>query len=938
MQLKEYIPFKEKKFRKGQEEAINDVLKSIEEGNRFTILNAPVGVGKAFCLNTIVPTDSGFKKIKNIKIGDYVFDDQGQKVKVLNKSQVWHNRPCFKITFKNGFEIIADENHEWICNYNIDTKQTKEFRKRTTKEMYENYKTREKYRHYIKKPSPMQYSKKQLPIAPYTLGIWLSDGSADSSDITVNNLDLTIWDEIENEGLQISAKYRPKGNANTSAILNFHHLLRENNLIKNKHIPDCYFNASYEDRLSLIQGLIDGDGYVNPEGYVEFSNNNYQIVKGLKILLSSFGIETRIRSRIPKLYGKPCNRNYRLSFRATQDVPITRLPRYQQNIKTSKRQWNTTYSIYSIEPAGFYDTVCIQVEGGIFCVGEEYIPTHNSLIGYVLAKTLEKDNLHTYLCTGTKILQDQYIKDFTDVKTIKGRNNFKCISEPLFDCANGLCKTKSKFKCTSKPILQDEWVYKNISVSPSNIENFYGDMCNYWFNKLNGIFAPITMLNYDYLISDTRFVRQLPKRKLLVCDEAHNIENVLMRQLELRFSPRAVERETGFSFNANNTIKQWASSLSDLSDIYQGKMKRTESDEKRKKYKERAMQFDSLSGMMEEDPDNWVFAPEKYNNNIIFVFKPIKVTNYTSFIFNVADHILLMTGTILKQDLFAGDLGINDFKYIEVPSIIPPENRPIIKMYVGSMARSSIEKTMPDMISTVGELAEKHKNEKGVIHTFTYNISRRFQQAFGNNDRFIFHNQKNKDDAFKTFKEDNTNKILVSPVAFEGVDFPYDQARWQCICKDPFPNIGDPQIKARELIDFDWTFRQRCLVLSQMYGRSNRAEDDWSITYLLDSRIESLLGPSSLVTDYFYEAIENSHYNDELILNENAYEKLTKDNSRKNHSFDREVERNILQDIENGYNSLSSLRKEYKKFHSDAYKYIGPAVERLLKHGAIKYR
>lgn len=341
--------------------------------------------------------------------------------------------------------------------------------------------------------------------------------------------------------------------------------------------------------------------------------------------------------------------------------------------------------------------------------------------------------------------------------------------------------------------------------------------------------------------------------------------------------------------------------------------------------------------LMDEDPDNWVFAPETFNNNVVFVFKPIKVAQYTSYIFNVAEHVVLMTGTILKQDLFARDLGITDFKYIEVPSIIPPQNRPIVKAYVGSMARSSIEQTMPVMVSAVRELAEKHKDEKGVIHTFTYNIARRFQQAFGDDDRFMFHHQQNKDEVFNSFKEDDTNKVLVSPVAFEGVDFPYDQARWQCICKDPFPNIGDPQIKARELVDFDWTFRQRCLVLSQMYGRSNRAADDWSVTYLLDSRLESLLGPSSLVTDYFYEAIENSHYNDRLVLNDDAYDKLTKDNSRKNHSFDREVERNILNDIENGYDSLSLLRKEYKKFPSDAYKYISPAVERLLRHGAIRY-
>lgn len=581
------------------------------------------------------------------------------------------------------------------------------------------------------------------------------------------------------------------------------------------------------------------------------------------------------------------------------------------------------------------------IEGGNkYTILNASVGSGKSVIAYVVAKYFQEQDYDSYLSTSTKILQQQYIDDFTDVKTIKGRGNFDCATEPLVKCSNGMCKSGSKFKCDFKPILKDKWEFNGLDLDSSIFHKnvMETDMCQYWFQKLDGIFNPITMLNYDYLISDTRFVRQLPFRKLLVCDEAHQLESVLMRQLELSFSPKAVENDTGFKFNLNNTIKQWADDLLILSDIYKEKKKSAKSDKKRLRYEERVEQFASLSYMMDKDPENWVFSLETFGSNQrIFTFKPIQISEYTSYIFNVAEHIVLMTGTILKQDIFARDLGISDFEYIEVPSIIPPSNRPIVKSYVGSMSRSSIESTMPNMIAKVKMLAEKHLDEKGIIHTFTYNIANRFRNAFKHDDRFLFHNQGNKDIIFDMFKKDDTNKILVSPVAFEGVDFPYDQGRWQCICKDPFPNIGDPQIIEREKIDFEWVFRQRCLVLSQMYGRTNRATDDFSITYLLDSRLESLLGPASLVTDYFYEALEGVHYNDILVLNENAYEKLTKDTARKNHEFDRVVEKNVLNDIESGYNTLSKLRKEYKKFPSDSYKYITPAVERLLKHGAIRY-
>ena len=238
-----------------------------------------------------------------------------------------------------------------------------------------------------------------------------------------------------------------------------------------------------------------------------------------------------------------------------------------------------------------------------------------------------------------------------------------------------------------------------------------------------------------------------------------------------------------------------------VAELYKEEMKKTKSDRKKKKMQEKYSKFSELYFLIEDDPNNWVFISEKKNGHLFYTFKPIMVSKYSQMIFGIAENILIMTGTVLKQDIFARDLGISEFEYIEVPSIIPSSNRPIIKQYVGSMSTSSIDKTMPNMIAKIKMLADKHSHEKGVIHTFTYKIARAFQNAFSYDDRFMFHNQYNKEEVFQEFKKDKTNKILVSPVAFEGVDFPYDQARWQCICKEPFPNMRDPQISIRDSID-----------------------------------------------------------------------------------------------------------------------------------------
>lgn len=577
-----------------------------------------------------------------------------------------------------------------------------------------------------------------------------------------------------------------------------------------------------------------------------------------------------------------------------------------------------------------------------------------SLIGYVLAKILEEDGRHTYMYTKTKMLQDQYVKDFEDVKLVKGRSNFLCENETMLDCSHGMCQTMHGFKCDLKPILKERWEFDDIELPDAPITNefgvsvFYGDedfdnfytkgMCPYWKQKIEGIMSPITMLNYNYAISDSRFVQQLPYRKLGVYDEAHNIEQIVMSELEYRFSPSVVESDTQMKMTNHRMMDDWIDDIENYIGAYKELIGKTSSDMNKKKLQDKLENFKGLYDLLVDDPSNWVVTEEKQRGHLFYLFKPITVNDYTHMLFHQNQHCLLMTGTVLKPDIFARDLGIDEYAYIEIPSIVPVENRPIVKSYVGSMARSSIDATMPNMIVTIKMLADKHSDEKGLIHTFTYNIAERLKKALKSDNRFIFHNQKNKDRRFKEFKKNKTNKILVSPVAFEGIDFPYDDARWQCICKDPFPNIGDPQMKLRDAIDYGWLFRQRCLVLSQMYGRTNRAADDYSITYLLDSRLDTLLGPATLVTDYFLEALDGFDYNRKLILSEDAYDKLTQDNKRKTHEVDRFQELAVLDAIKDeGLDSLHKLRSAYKNMEGDSYALVIPTVQRLLKNGALYY-
>ena len=62
---------------------------------------------KGLPLDTPIATESGFKTMEALQIGDKVFDRDGNLCNVVAKSEVHYN-PCYKITFSKDFSIVAD--------------------------------------------------------------------------------------------------------------------------------------------------------------------------------------------------------------------------------------------------------------------------------------------------------------------------------------------------------------------------------------------------------------------------------------------------------------------------------------------------------------------------------------------------------------------------------------------------------------------------------------------------------------------------------------------------------------------------------------------------------------------------------------------------------------------------------------------------------------
>lgn len=340
--------------------------------------------GKALPIDTPVITEFGLKPIKDVHIGDKVFGADGRLCTVIAESAE-HNVCMYKITFDNGDSIISCEDHQWTVFNRYGSKHNKITA--TTKQLFDSEWRRKnnrgyyEYSYYIPNTSPVQYSTKLLKIDPYILGAWLGDGSSADNSFTVH---LDYKNFFETQGIKLVDRISSIGKSTvTERIegLTFSNL-RYYNLIKNKHIPHEYKYAAIDQRIALLQGLMDTDGFINKTSgtcHIQLCNNYSQLLEDIYELLCSLGLKVT-----KKIFNKTNSTRY--SFSCGRDkFDVCRIPhkleRQPQSLKHSRYVYSRT--IQNIEQLNETQLgKCIQVDNkdSLYLCSKSYIPTHNSTI------------------------------------------------------------------------------------------------------------------------------------------------------------------------------------------------------------------------------------------------------------------------------------------------------------------------------------------------------------------------------------------------------------------------------------------------------------------------------------------------------------------------------------------------------------------------------
>ena len=469
-----------------------------------------------------------------------------------------------------------------------------------------------------------------------------------------------------------------------------------------------------------------------------------------------------------------------------------------------------------------------------------------SAIGLTIARSLinssefeGKFENGAYFLTTQKILQKQYEDDFsksTDLVSLYSSSNYKCSIDKNSSCKE--IQTGIRSKSIPKK-------YNSCSYD-----------CRYKKIKKDFMEKSLGITNFSYFLTEKSFSQKIPNKRVLIVDEAHNLENELSRFVEISVSEYFAEKI--LKMKPDRSLKTQFQTFNWIKNVYypqiSKKIKSISSQmekfglttQKLEEFSKITKRFDMLVSHDKKilnfislyNKDNWVFDIEKTNNSYKkFVFKPIEVAEYAKeYLLQYADFVIFMSATILSHEGFSLTLGLPHEKTVSIRESSPfdPKKSPIIYSPAGSMSMKNIEKTLPTMTSMIKEIINNHKKEKGIIHTHNIRIAEHLKKHLRSK-RILVAYGENRDKILEKHINSKDPTILLSPSMAEGVNLKGELSKFQILCKIPFPYLGD-KVVGKKINKWKWWYDlQTTRTVIQSVGRSIRSEDDEAITYILDS-------------------------------------------------------------------------------------------------------
>lgn len=484
-----------------------------------------------------------------------------------------------------------------------------------------------------------------------------------------------------------------------------------------------------------------------------------------------------------------------------------------------------------------------------------------------LAFTLARWSGDAYLLTSQKLLQDQYEREFGgEIQVVKGRDNYLCERYPgaAVPTSQGACRRTRGVAC----------------------------QCPYARAKAAAQAGPIFCANTWYFATLRHwYAEQLPRRRLLIVDEAHNLERQLVDVFSVVFTHDRMRAWFGAPLPRLQTADDYRPILAEHAERLAGRLEAVARQLEAlappalpadlflqtppsREERELLGQRDDLESAIAEirffldaEDREWIVRyPDEPASALALV--PLAVGAAARDLFAECAEVTVLSSAYLgRREAVAEWLGLDEgaVRVLSSPSPFPLAQRPIVYRPVGRLSRETLAGLEPALFAEVATLLAAHPSDKGLIHAASYAMARRLVADLGARAprearRLIFvESSEAKRRALEQHRASPDATVLVSPSLREGVDLPDDFLRFQVVTKLPYPDLGDPWTRARRERDPRWYAIETAKALVQAYGRSCRHADDHGVTYVLDAQFARFVQAYRvLLPEWFLDAADRA--------------------------------------------------------------------------------
>ena len=461
----------------------------------------------------------------------------------------------------------------------------------------------------------------------------------------------------------------------------------------------------------------------------------------------------------------------------------------------------------------------------------------------------------TLVLNNNNVLVNQYIdlieNNAPECVSCKGKNNYVCGRDSTMTPASSRCTKKS---C---PLTRM-------------------GKCEYYRRRELMELKKLVISNYQLIFSLLDAGAELSQYDLIICDECHNIENIIVDYATVMMSIKICEDIDSY----NSSIKRVKTLLKlDKDNLieYAKELKQIVLCTNAKNYIEKFNEFyniiikmseiisaigtkendhgyndylDALLGKWsnfkgDNEKQNFLYDSEDRELHKLVPLKIDKIFN--RYMKRIAPQMVLMSATVINPNNMINDFGFDKDKveYIELESKFDKSNRPIVPLGVTKVKITDDNYENSNefkiLIETIINLLKTHSQleQSGLIYCNSYKLCNMiYRNIQGKTDYKILMNT-NASETKKVLEEflDTSVKkrLLISPSFAEGVNFNDDISRFQIIPKVPYLYLGSNRIATKCRQNGRWYTNKTIENIIQVAGRSVRSKTDEAVTYILDS-------------------------------------------------------------------------------------------------------